>query len=140
MQSNRKHNNKRSPSLEGRPAWLPSGAPRDARGEVGLDDSLRGLVDVGELEELGLLLVEEVGELVDPLAVLVLEFGLEVVLIEERDRHSSVISGEVPLVLHCVSEEVHVFRVTYGADVRRFHELLRLVVFHHESLLAHVLH
>ena len=41
--------------------------------EVGLDYSLSGLVDVGELEELGLLLVEQVGEVLHA----VLELGVE---------------------------------------------------------------
>ena len=41
--------------------------------EVGLDYSLSRLVDVGELEELGLLLVEQVGEVLHA----VLELGVE---------------------------------------------------------------
>lgn len=118
------------------PATGTPDIPGDPLREVGLDYSLSGLVDVGELEELGLLLVEQVGEVLHAVLELGVELGSVVALEVVRDDNCSLVLLWLALRLHCVREEIHLRGHMEGFLALGLWDLRGLIVLREDGFLS----
>ena len=95
---------------------------------VRLDYPIGRLIYICKLEELRFLFVEEVGESVNALFVVIMVLRLEAVLEKVGNSHSSFVGDRLALALQGVGQEVNGLGEIMRPHVLRFLELLSLVV------------